>query len=88
MDNTSFSAVITKEDTKGGWTYVVWPGSAGFLGTRRAKKVSVKVGNHEFNLTCLPVGDGTHMVPLNRSVMSSIGKQIGERIVLEVRKPQ
>jgi len=74
MDSASFSGVIIKEEVKGGWTYVVWPQSADFLGTRRATKVLAKIGRHEFNVTCLPVGDGTHMVPLSKSVMSSIGK--------------
>ena len=54
--------------------YVVWPESPDFLGTRRATKVLAKVGKHEFSVTCLPVGDGTHVVPLSKSVMSSIGK--------------
>lgn len=86
MDNASFSGVITKEDVKGAWTYVVWPESAHFLGTRRAVKVLAKVGNHEFNATFLPVGDGTHMLPLSKSVMSSISKSVGDTVVVEVRR--
>jgi len=86
MDSASFSGVIIKEEVKGGWTYVVWPQSADFLGTRRATKVLAKIGRHEFNVTCLPVGDGTHMVPLSKSVMSSIGKTAGDTVVVEVRK--
>jgi len=86
MDNASFSGVIVSEDKKGGWTYVVWPGSADFFGTRKASKVVARIGSHEFNVTCLPVGDGTHMLPLSKSVMSSIGKRAGETIVIEVRK--
>ena len=86
MDSASFSGVIIKEEVKGGWTYVVWPQSADFLGTRRATKVLAKIGKHEFNVTCLPVGDGTHMVPLSKSVMSSIGKTAGDTVVVEVRK--
>lgn len=88
MDSALFSAVIIREDAKGGWTYVVWPGSADFLGTRRATKVLAKVGKHEFNATCLPVGDGTHMVPLSKAVMSSIGMTAGDKVVVEVRKLQ
>ena len=87
MDNASFSGVITKENKKGGWTYVVWPGSAEFLGTRKATKVIAKVGDYEFHATCLPLGDGTHLLPLSSSVMSSLGKTSGDTIVVEVRKP-
>lgn len=86
MDNTSFSGVIVKEEAKGGWTYIVWSDSAGFLGTRKAVKVSAKIADHEFNATFLPVGDGTHMLPLSKSVMSAIGKAAGEEVMVEVRK--
>ena len=88
MDSASFSGVIIKEDVKGGWTYIVWPGSADFLGTRKAVKVSAKINKHEFNATCLPRGDGTHLLPLSKSVMSSIGKSAGDRVVVEVRSQQ
>lgn len=86
MSSASFSAVITKENLKGGWTYVVWTESAGFLGTRRATKVQAKIGDHEFGVTCMPRGDGTHMLPLSRSVMSKISKTVGDKVVVEVRK--
>ena len=86
MDNASFSGVIITENKKGGWTYVVWPESADFFGTRKASKVQAKIGSHDFNVTCLPLGDGTHMLPLSKSVMSSIGKKAGDTIVIEVRK--
>ena len=88
MDSTSFSGVITKEEAKGGWTYVVWPGSVEFLGTRKAAKVFIKVENHEFRVTCLPRGDGTHLLPLSKSVMTSLGRMAGDTIVIEVRRPQ
>lgn len=85
MDKASFSAVIIREQSKGGWTYVVWPDSADFVGTRKAAKVSAKIGNHEFNATFLPVGDGTHLLPLSRSVMGAIGKSAGDTVVVDVR---
>jgi len=88
MDSASFSAIIITQEVKGGWTYVVWPESADFLGTRRATKVVATIGEHEFNVTCLPVGDGTHMLPLRKPVMSSIGKAAGDTVLVEVRKRQ
>ncbi len=87
MDKASFSGVIIKEEVKGGWTYIVWPGSADFLGTRKAGKVLAKINNHEFNVTCLPRGDGTHMLPLSKPVMRAIGNAAGDTIVIEVSKP-
>ncbi len=86
MDNASFSGVITKDGGKGGWTYVPWPMSTDFLGTRKAVKVSAKIGNCEFDATCLPLGDGTHLLPLRKLVMNSIGRTIGDTVNGEVRK--
>ncbi len=86
MNNASFSGVIISENKKGGWTYVVWSGAADFFGTRKASKVLAKIGSHEFNVTCLPLGDGTHMLPLSKPVMRTIGKKAGDTIVVEVRK--
>lgn len=85
MIESSFSGIIVKDEVKGGWTYVVWSESANFLGTRRAVKVAAKIGNHEFNATFLPVGDGTHMLPLSKSVVTSIGKSAGDTVEVEVR---
>jgi hypothetical protein len=36
----SFRAVLQKSPSKGGWTYVVMPGSAEFFGTKGLVKVS------------------------------------------------
>jgi len=35
-----FSAKLQKSSQKGGWTYVVWPSSVKFFGTRGLVKVS------------------------------------------------
>jgi len=34
-----FSAKLQRSSKKGGWTYVVWPGSVKFFGTRGLAKV-------------------------------------------------
>ena len=88
MESTSFSAIITKEDKMGGWTYVAWPNSKAFLGNGKAAKVFAKVENYEFTVTCLPTGDGTHFLPLSKIVMKAIDKAVGETIIIEVRRPK
>jgi hypothetical protein len=37
--NKKFTATLVKSPSKGGWTYVVWPGAAEFFGTRGLVKV-------------------------------------------------
>ena len=39
MLKKTFTAKLQKSPKKGGWTYVVWPGSVKFFGTRGLVKV-------------------------------------------------
>jgi len=78
--NKTFSAVIQKSPSERGWTYVIWSESADFFGTRRPVKVVAEVDGHEFQTTFMPLGDGTHMLPLKASVVRTIKKQPGETI--------
>lgn len=86
MNRTTFKAVISKEDKEGGWTFVAWPESVSFLGSGKATKVTAKIEGHEFAVTCLPTGDGTHFLSLNKSVLKAIGRSIGDEVQVYVTK--
>jgi Domain of unknown function (DUF1905) len=76
----TFRATIQKDDKKGGWTYVIWPESAELLGTRKAAKVSGTFDSHAFQAAFLPMGDGTHMLPIKAAILKAIKKGAGDTV--------
>lgn len=61
--DTTFTAPIIRDQTIGGWTVVLMPGSGAFFGTRKPVEVAGTIDGHPFAATMLPKGDGTHLVP-------------------------